>query len=239
MVQWEGWFHQLEATGDADPGLAVRMFEAAAACVRALCLLGVNVPTFRGKSADELLEQFPRDPWPNLDPPWQRDEAYRQRTKDLLHSETWRTLLADLLGFLQLLKIAPGVASQTPPSNDPPEKTGERDLVGGARQQVASVKAGSGTPKGGNKRKKAGGKPPLEKSNPLQFQVYERIRQAHQAGGAYTDTVGRLRGDKDFMEQLVAAGLGKLTTGLVKRALAFFDQRKREKAGKKQETDPA
>src|SRR5262249_38376479 len=28
MEQWESWFHELETTGDADPGLAIRMAEA-------------------------------------------------------------------------------------------------------------------------------------------------------------------------------------------------------------------
>jgi hypothetical protein len=89
------------------------------------------------------------------------------------------------------------------------------------------------------KGKRGGGKPRLEQSNPLAFQVYKRIQQEHQPGEDYVDTVSRLKSDKNFNEQLREAGVGKLDTGLVRRALAFFDSRAREEARKKQETDPA
>jgi hypothetical protein len=84
-------------------------------------------------------------------------------------------------------------------------------------------------PKGG------GGGRRLEDSNPLKFQVYERIRRTHQPGKDYADSVAILNDDRDFIEQVKHAGLKKLDTGLVKNAVAFFDQR--EKARKKQETD--
>jgi hypothetical protein len=86
------------------------------------------------------------------------------------------------------------------------------------------------------KKRRGGGKRPLEKSNPVQFQVYERIQQEHRADEEYTATVNRLKGDKDFTEQVKVAAL-KLDTKLVRRAVAFFDQRKRDQARKKQETD--
>jgi hypothetical protein len=88
---------------------------------------------------------------------------------------------------------------------------------------------------GGAKRK--GGKPPLETKHPLKFQVYERIRGEHHAGEEYADTVERLKGNRDFTDQIKAGGL-KLDTSLVRNALAFFHQRKRDQARKKQETDP-
>jgi hypothetical protein len=97
--------------------------------------------------------------------------------------------------------------------------------------------AGPGEQTGRRKRK--GGRRPLEESNPLKFQVYERIQQVHQPGDEYVDTVRRLRADKDFVEQVKAAGLEKLDVALVRKAIALFDQRKRDEASKKQETDPA
>ncbi len=88
------------------------------------------------------------------------------------------------------------------------------------------------------RRKKRGGRPPLKESDGL-YKVYERIRQVHQPGGAYADTVARLKGDKDFLEQLKEAALQKPDSKLVRRALAFFSQAHRAEARKKQETDSA
>ena len=88
------------------------------------------------------------------------------------------------------------------------------------------------------KQKKKGGRRPLEESNPLKFQIYQRIQQEHSPGEDYLTTVNRLKNDKDFMEQ-IRQGNEKLDTKLVRRALSFFDQRKRYPAGKKQETHPA
>jgi hypothetical protein len=83
----------------------------------------------------------------------------------------------------------------------------------------------SGRPEGGGvangvdgpgtaKRKRRDGKRPLEQSNPLKFQIYDRIRQAHMRGENYVDTVTRLKEDKDFMEQVEEAG-EKVDTKLV------------------------
>jgi hypothetical protein len=86
------------------------------------------------------------------------------------------------------------------------------------------------------KRKRTGGRPRLEKSNPLKFHVYERIRQEYQPGEEHVDMVSRLKADKDFFDQVKTAGL-RPNTQLVRTALAFFEQRERDKARKKQETD--
>jgi hypothetical protein len=108
MNQWEGWFHQLERTGDADPGLASRMAEAQATCVQALSDLGVAMSTFRMASPEELLQQgFPQAPWPGLNPPWQQDEVYRQQMRELLSRDSWHRLFGELAGFLQMLETAP------------------------------------------------------------------------------------------------------------------------------------
>jgi hypothetical protein len=86
-------------------------------------------------------------------------------------------------------------------------------------------------------RKKRIGKRPLEERDPLKFQVYERIQRAHRPGQQYTDTLDSLKGDQDFVGQVKEAGL-KLTTAVVRAALALFDQRRRE-ARKKQDTKPS
>jgi hypothetical protein len=83
--------------------------------------------------------------------------------------------------------------------------------------------------------KKAGGRQRLEEKNPLAFQVYERIRKEHQPREQYTQTLDRLKVDRDFLEQVQDAGLGRLDTRLVRRALACLDQRKYD-TRKKQQT---
>jgi hypothetical protein len=90
-----------------------------------------------------------------------------------------------------------------------------------------------------------GGRKPLEqskrKSDQLRFQVYERIAREHQPAAEYVKTLQQLKGmdgSKDFEVQVKAAGL-ELNTKLVRNALAFFDQRKRDAARRNQETDAA
>jgi hypothetical protein len=121
-----------------------------------------------------------------------------------------------------------------------------RNLLSGTSPPIPAVRpmepeVGAGAPrsqvKEGQKKGK-GGKPPLEKSSPLKFQVYQRIQQEHQPGNKYLDTVDRLKADRQFAEQVKEASL-KLDSKLVRKALAFFDRRKRAQAGKNQETDPA
>lgn len=79
---------------------------------------------------------------------------------------------------------------------------------------------------GGKRKRRRGGKRRLEDSNPLKFQVYQRIQKEHQPGGQHLDTIERLKRDKDCLEQAQDAGV-KLNRALVKDALAFFDRRKR------------
>jgi hypothetical protein len=129
----------------------------------------------------------------------------------------------------KLLDLRGSLPEKTAPQRSAGEaETGEGDGGNGKR--------GNAEETGANKR--SGGKRPLEKSNPLKFQVYQRIQKEHQRGEEYVETVKRLRDDTNFVEQVKDAGLGKLDTKLVRNALAFFDYRNR-KARKNQETDPA
>jgi hypothetical protein len=84
MDQWKRWFYQLQTTGDADPGLALRMSESVAACVHAICDLGVNMPTFHQASPDDLLGRFPRPPDGRLEPPELREPQWRLEINALL-----------------------------------------------------------------------------------------------------------------------------------------------------------
>jgi hypothetical protein len=104
----------------------------------------------------------------------------------------------------------------------------------GRRQAVA----GAGQETGKRRGKGKGGKRPLEESNPLKFQVYERINRERQPGEDHADIVQRLKSDQGFVGQVRDAKL-TLNTKLVRRAIALFDQRKRHEERKKQETDPA
>jgi hypothetical protein len=110
-----------------------------------------------------------------------------------------------------------GVPTQKPP---PPKETPKETPPGDDRKL--------------GKKKRKGGRKPLEQSNPLKFQVYQRIQREHKPGEDYADVVTRLKMDKNFMEQVQQARL-KLTRSLWRAALAFFQQ----PARKKQETDPA
>jgi hypothetical protein len=111
----------------------------------------------------------------------------------------------------------------------------------GAGQQppdVAHAPSDQPTRPKGKSGQGAGGRRELERCNPLQFQVYKRIQEEHQAGEQYVETVNRLKGDANFVEQVKDAGLKKLDAKLVRKALAFFDSRKRAAARKSQETNP-
>jgi hypothetical protein len=100
--QWYQWFGHLERTGDADPGLAMRMAEAVAVCVRALCALGVNMPTFSRTPFGELIKRFPHEPWALLEEPALRDPRCREefvealRRDDLLDDEECRNRIRAL-----------------------------------------------------------------------------------------------------------------------------------------------
>jgi hypothetical protein len=86
------------------------------------------------------------------------------------------------------------------------------------------------------RRNSQGGKRRLEVSNPIKFQIYQRIQQVHQPPDTYADTIDRLKADRQFTEQIRDIGL-RLNSTLVKNALAFFDQRRRDQARNKQETN--
>jgi hypothetical protein len=118
------------------------------------------------------------------------------------------------------------------------EGTGRPGTIGARVGGASNDPAGAGHGEGGGKKKRHGGRPALEVSDPHKFQVYERIRGAHEPNTQHRDTVDRLKADRQFAEQVREAGL-KLNTKLVRVALAYFDQRARSEARKKQETDPA
>jgi hypothetical protein len=144
MEQWRTWFYHLETSGYADPRLALRMYDAVAVCVRALCSLGVCMRTFSGTAPEELLGRFPCYPWPLKDPPWQQDEEYRRQTRALLRHEGWRPLMGELFCFLQMLETAPSVAFQpAPPSRGKPKDKAKgqrtRMSVEDANQEAMAV----------------------------------------------------------------------------------------------------
>jgi hypothetical protein len=89
-----------------------------------------------------------------------------------------------------------------------------------------------GQSEGSRKRQPKGGKPRLEKSDPLKYKVYQRIKREHEAGVKPADIVDRLKTDTDFVVQVSEAEL-KLNSRLVKNALAYFVPRK------KQQTPPS
>jgi hypothetical protein len=70
-----------------------------------------------------------------------------------------------------------------------------------------------------------GGRRKLAETDP-KLQVYLRIRREREGGTARRDIPERLKGDKDFMEQVHRAKL-KLNKKLVKSALDFFAWRKK------------
>jgi hypothetical protein len=113
---------------------------------------------------------------------------------------------------------------------------GDGDQSEGQDSRVSGQPEGTGADSGqekagqrerADKKKHRRGKLPLEQAHPLQFQVYQRIEREHLPGHNYKDIVDRLKNDRDFADQVRAAGL-KLNTKLVRKALGLFDQRQRE-----------
>ena len=98
-----------------------------------------------------------------------------------------------------------------------------------------SLPAGDSAPRASGTRRRRGGRVPLEKAKPLQFQVYDRIRREHRPNEEHRDTLDRLKHDKDFIQQAQEAKL-KLNTELIRLALAFFHQRE---ARNNQQTESA
>ena len=109
---------------------------------------------------------------------------------------------------------------------------GRHQAGGGQSKGIGSNQAKNRGDERTGKKKRRGGKPPLEKSNPLLFQVYQRIQNEHRPHEEYAEMVKRLKDDKDFMQQITEVNLKlktklKLNIKLVRRALAFFDYRSR------------
>jgi hypothetical protein len=111
---------------------------------------------------------------------------------------------------------------------------GGNEIGAGGTQAEGQQANGTGT----NSRRSRAGKRPLEKSNPLQLQVYQRIKQEFRAGEHYVDTIARLKSDTQFLEQVQEARL-KLDSKLVRNALAFFEERERRSARNNQQIPPA
>lgn len=112
-----------------------------------------------------------------------------------------------------------------------PKDPSEHGDQGGAGQGEGDV----GSSKGGKQRE---ARKRLEQREPLKFQVYQCIHKAHIPNAPYADVIEQLKADKQFLEQVKDAGL-KLNDQLVRNAIACFDQRKRDAATKKQETETA
>ncbi len=160
-------------------------------------------------------------------------------------TQVWKwllILLKGLFGQQQLdFKGTNDVAAEVQATSEKAEGTGRRGapLTPGAPEGAGAPRDGGGAGQGQGtvKRKGKTGKPPMEESNPLKFQVYERIQREHRPGSEHVDTLNRLRADRQFTDQVRDAKL-KLDKGLIRAALAFFDQRKRDQARKIQETGP-
>jgi hypothetical protein len=136
MELWGVWLHQLETTGDADPGLAaVDMPEAVSACLKALYTLGANVPTIQRTPMQQLRERFPR--LVDFEKDWQTRRENRDRIRqcirgdhnkalkewldapadqrrDVPRRDWWSALMGELLGVLQQLEVAPSTAFIAP-----------------------------------------------------------------------------------------------------------------------------
>ena len=138
---------------------------------------------------------------------------------DTLARMTWDAVRAEVAHALLLAQADDHTASSV--GLVPKQDEGADSDSGQAKGEQAE---------GASAKKGRGGKRPLEKSNPLKLQVYQRIQQEHRQNEEYVEIVMRLKGDKDFDQQIKDAGLKKLDTKLVRTALAFFDQQKRAEA---------
>jgi len=91
------------------------------------------------------------------------------------------------------------------------------------RPHSGKGKSQGGTgPAEGKKPKRT--KPPLHESNPLKFQVYQRIQKEHEAGKDRKAILSCLKADKDFTQQIHDAGL-KLTKRLILQRYKRFGDR--------------
>jgi hypothetical protein len=66
-----------------------------------------------------------------------------------------------------------------------------------------------------------------KESDKLRLEVYKRIRAEHDAGKKPAAILAELKANRDHKEQITQAGL-KLSSAMVRAALAFFDQRERQ-----------
>jgi len=104
--QWRAWLLQLNATEDADSGLALLIAEAVQDCIRALLRLGVDLPTFRKFSEAELLGRFPQLPSPYRNK--KNEYKYYRYSMGLLRS--LYPFQGELFVYLGLLKASPSAA---------------------------------------------------------------------------------------------------------------------------------
>jgi hypothetical protein len=116
---WRAWFRQLQSTGDADPGAAMRLRETASACVEALFRLGADIPSFRGLRPEDVIQWLPHEPvWAPVG--WQNDTEFlnRERAKVDSSSGSFPRLQGELMGLMNELTIAPSAA--LPPPHETP-----------------------------------------------------------------------------------------------------------------------
>jgi hypothetical protein len=182
------------------------------------CLL----PSLQGRPLEDALSLLPPAPEGTIES--SKDKQFVASTRSTMPA--LRELGLEVGPFLEHLEFAPQAAIS---ANAPtPEALGE---AGAGRHRPAGGEEAT-------RSKPKGGKRPLEQSNAVKHQIYTRIRKEHRPREQYIDVVDRLKADKDFTEQVRSAGL-KLNSGLVRVALAFFDQRRRGQSRKKQKTEPA
>jgi hypothetical protein len=118
---WRDWFRQLETTGDADPGAAGRLDEAANVCIKTLFKLSADIPTFRGREPKDILAGLPRDPvyayLPDSDSNrWQENKDFFriERAKVNRLSGSFPKLQGELWEFMNALVIGPSAAFLNP-----------------------------------------------------------------------------------------------------------------------------
>jgi hypothetical protein len=179
--------------------------------------INIESGTDAGRILDYLKSNFTYDEIESCVVWWELSRTYGDATGKCAQ-EIDATSLSEIASFVHEL-----VGAKQP---ETPEGADADRVQGEGKQRRA---------KGRNKG--AGGKPPLEKSNRLKFQVYERIKREHQPGNEYCVVIERLKKDRQFMEQLSDTKL-KLTSQLVTKALAYFStQQKRNQGRNKQQTD--
>jgi hypothetical protein len=112
------------------------------------------------------------------------------------------------------------------------ESVGMGDAPAAAiHQGLDKVAQGKGKPE----RKHAGGKRPLNESDPGEWELYMRICREHKPGEQHVETLRRMKEDKHFCDQATARGV-KLNPTLVRNAIALLAQRRYRRARNKQQT---